>query len=229
MHTTGPQLLLLLDCETTGLDPDLDQLVEVGAVLFSVPHRAVLQQLSVLLPVEQNAAEAINGISPAITHCSIAVDGFMALLVQLACSADALVAHNAAFDRQWLDPLLVTSTKPWICTMSGISWPDLRPNPSVTALALAHGIPVWAAHRALTDCSYLAQVLERAPGLEDLLAEGLLPRSLCVANVSFEQRQQAKDHGFRWLPDRKQWQRELTEAQIDALPFNVTRLEPPPC
>ena len=58
--------LLILDTETTGLDPEVDQVLEVGAILFSVPQRAVLAQLSFLIPVESNAAEPLNGIAPAL-------------------------------------------------------------------------------------------------------------------------------------------------------------------
>jgi DNA polymerase-3 subunit epsilon len=54
--TIPVQTLLIVDTETTGIDAQRDQLVEIGAVLFSVPHRSVMQQLSFLLPVTSNAA-----------------------------------------------------------------------------------------------------------------------------------------------------------------------------
>ena len=63
-----PALLLLVDTETTGLDPASDALCELGAVLFSVPHRAVISQLSFLLPVLTNDAIAINGIEPQLSQ-----------------------------------------------------------------------------------------------------------------------------------------------------------------
>ncbi|MGB5241863.1 MAG: 3'-5' exonuclease, partial [Prochlorococcaceae cyanobacterium] len=63
-----PQHLLILDTETTGLDPERDQCIEVGAVLFHVPSRAVLSQLSLLLPCHSNPAKAINGIDAAVSR-----------------------------------------------------------------------------------------------------------------------------------------------------------------
>ena len=51
-----------------GLEPPQTELCEIGAVLFSVPHRVVLQQLSFLLPVASNDAQAINGIEPRLTQ-----------------------------------------------------------------------------------------------------------------------------------------------------------------
>lgn len=226
--------LLLLDCETTGLEVGTDALCEVGAVLFSVPHRAVLQQLSFLLPVAANGAEAINGIDAALTRVPQPRPEAVALFRAMLNAAGAVVCHNAAFDQPWIERWLAAAGlattkdqgKPWICTCEGISWAGLRPSPSLAALALAHGIPVWAAHRALTDCIYLAQILERDPQLEEHLAEGLQPRRLVAADLPFSRKDEAKEAGFRWLPEAKQWQRRCTAAQIEALPFAVIPLEP---
>jgi DNA polymerase III subunit epsilon len=233
MAPPNPELrsLLLLDVETTGLDPQPDQLCEIGAVLFSLPHRAVIQQLSFLLPVTTNDAEAINGISPGLTQQPAPREPARALFLQLVAQADAFVAHNAGFDRPWIEAFLAASgcqppSTPWICTCEGISWPDLRPNPSLANLALAHGVPVWSAHRALTDCIYLAQILERAPELEQLLAEGLEPRFLVAANLPFSRKDEARQAGFRWHPDTRQWRRRCTTAQIEALPFAVLEVDP---
>jgi DNA polymerase-3 subunit epsilon len=142
----------------------------------------------------------------------------------MADCADAIVAHNAAFDRAWIDPLLPTAL-PWICTCEGIRWPGLRLNPSLTDLALAYDVPVWAAHRALTDCIYLAQVFERDGNLRQHIAEGLEPRRLVIAKVSYDDREQAKTAGFRWDPAARQWSRRCSASEISALPFPVLELE----
>jgi DNA polymerase-3 subunit epsilon len=88
----------------------------------------------------------------------------------------------------------------------------------VRDLALAYEVPVWAAHRALTDCIYLAQVFERCSDLETLLREGSEPRQLYRAQVSFEERHLARDAGFRWNnPVQGAWTRKLSERQLQAL------------
>lgn len=220
-----PTTILLLDTEATGLSPATDSLCEVGAILFSVPHRAVIQQVSFLLPIDANPVEHINGISPELSRL---VDPRQArqLLVAMAAEADAFLAHNAEFDRQWIEPLLppILRSLPWICTCEGIRWPGLRLNPSLTDLALAYGVPVWAAHRALTDCTYLAQVLARDPLLEEHLLQGLEPRRLVVAQVSYDQREQAKAAGFRWDPAARQWSRRCSQSEIEGLGFPVREL-----
>lgn len=222
--TRSVQTLLIVDTETTGIDAQQDQLIEIGAVLFSVPHRSVMQQLSFLLPITSNAAEHINGIAPDLTQMGQPSTPAMDLFLRMADYADAIVAHNAAFDRAWIESLLPASL-PWICTCEGIRWPGLRLNPSLTDLALAYDVPVWASHRALTDCIYLAHVLQRDGNLKQHIAEGLEPRRLVVAKVSYDDREQAKSAGFRWDPSARQWSRRCSESEISALPFPVLEAE----
>jgi DNA polymerase-3 subunit epsilon len=226
----APAFLLIVDTETTGLDPERDRCIEVGAILFDVRHRAVLSQLSFLLPCQTNQAQGVNGIAPELSRQPQPLAPALALLEAMVEASDLLVAHNAAFDAQWFGrgPLPVLNL-PWLCSMEDIRWPaerQLRSRPSVRDLALAYGVPVWAAHRALTDCIYLAQVFERCSELEQLLVEGMEPRQLYRARLSYEERHQARDAGFRWNePVRGAWTRRLSEREAALLPFPVTPVE----
>ena len=120
----------------------------------------MLAQQSFLLPVDSNAAEPINRIPAAVTRRPQPWREALVWFEHLLDAADLLVAHNAAFDRQWFGLGVVpATTTPWLCTMEDIRWPaecQLRSRPSVRDLALAYGVPVWAAHRALSDCIYFA-------------------------------------------------------------------------
>lgn len=233
--------LLIVDVESTGLDPRKDALIEVGAILFDIKHRAVTHQFSALLPsVAPNGAEAVNGISDALLESNAVhrLVGWETYCLQsFYDKADAVVSHKVSFDRPWLEPLLRTDDKgqprnwplkPWICTLQDVRWarPGLKANPSLTRLALAHGVPVWAAHRALTDCTYLAQVLATRQDLPGLLLDAQAPKALYSAAVPYEQRQLAKDAGFLWeghdVP--KTWTRWLREDEIFGLPFKVARV-----
>ena len=230
---SGPTSILILDTETSGLDPAAHACLEVGAILFDVASRSVLAQQSFLLPVDTNAAEPINRIPAAVTRLPQPWSEGLRWFQHLAEAADVLVAHNAAFDRQWfgrgaLPPL----ERPWLCSMEDIRWPadrQLRSRPSVRDLALAYGVPVWAAHRALTDCIYLAEVFARCDDLETLLIRGLEPRRLVRARVSFEERHQAKEAGFRWNdPIKGAWTRRLSERECSELTFPVVAVDVSP-
>jgi DNA polymerase-3 subunit epsilon len=226
----APQRLLILDTETTGLDPQRDRCIELGAVLFDLSRRSVLSQVSLLLPCEQNAAQAVNGIDPELTQQPQPWQQGLQWFEALLASADLVVAHNAAFDRQWFGMApLPAIDKPWLCTMEDIRWPadrNLRANPSVRDLALAYSVPVWAAHRALTDCIYLAQVFERCSDLEQLVQQGLEPRRLYRARLSYEERHRAREAGFRWNePVSGAWSRRLSEREAALLPFPVVPVD----
>ncbi len=221
-----PQRLLILDTETTGLTPERHQCIEVGAILFDVASRSVLSQLSFLLPCERNPAEMVNGIAAAVTRIDQPVETALRLFEDLVASADAVVAHNAAFDRQWFGiGGLPAIERPWICSMEDIRWPEerrLRTTPSVRDLALSYGVPVWAAHRALTDCIYLAQVFERCTDLEMLLQQALEPRLLYRAVLAYSERHLAKAAGFRWnQPLPGAWSRRLSAREAAGLGFEV--------
>ena len=224
--------LLIIDTETTGLDPQLDHCLEVGVILFDVPSRQVLAQHSFLLPVDANAAEAINRIPAAATNLPQPWRPALSYLQSLLDAADVLVAHNAAFDRQWFGRGHLPATdKPWLCSMEEMRWPAerlLRSRPSVRDLALAYEIPVWAAHRALTDCIYLAEVFRRCDELEQLVERGLEPRQLMRAQVSYDDRHLARDAGFRWNePVKGAWARRLSEREARDLDFPVVPVDPP--
>ena len=52
----SPKSLLIVDTETTGLNPESDECIEIGAILFHVNSRSILAQPSLLLPVFPNGA-----------------------------------------------------------------------------------------------------------------------------------------------------------------------------
>lgn len=226
MKSPLTERLLILDTETTALRPEDGDCIEVGAVLFAVASRAVLIQVSFLLPCATNDAETVNGIPAAVSQLAQpwreALNCFLAMVDR----ADVILAHNAAFDRQWFGRgELPALDKPWICSMEDIRWPqekNLRATPSVRDLAIAYGVPVWAAHRALTDCTYLAQVFERCEDLEELLRVAREPRRLYRAQLGYNDRHLAKEAGFRWNdPIPGAWSKRLSEREVAALLFPV--------
>ena len=217
---------LILDTETTGLDKEMDDCMEVGSILFNVKSRSVLAQQSFLLPVEINNAERINNIPAEITRLPQPLFEAIKYFESLVKCSDVIIAHNAEFDKKWFGfnklPLI---EKKWICSMDDITWPSerqLKTRPSVRDLALAYGVPVWNAHRALTDCIYLAEVFKRCGELEKLLIRALEPKVLLRAEISYEKRHLAKDAGFRWNDAIKgAWSRKMSRRDMEKLEFPV--------
>jgi DNA polymerase-3 subunit epsilon len=65
--------LLIIDLETTGLDPEIDSPIELGAILYSIPQRCTIQQISTLFAVVKNPAENINEISAKLSQTVLIV------------------------------------------------------------------------------------------------------------------------------------------------------------
>ena len=226
----SPENILILDTETTGLDNEKDDCLEVGSILFNVKNRSVLAQQSFLLPVEKNNAEKINNIPAEITRLPQPLPEAIKYFESLVRVSDVIVAHNAEFDMKWFGlNKLPQIEKQWICSMDDITWPvdrQLKTRPSVRDLALAYGVPVWNAHRALTDCIYLAEVFKKCSNLEQLLTRALEPKVLLRAEVTYDERHLAKKAGFRWNDAIKgAWSRKMSRRDMEKLEFPVHEVD----
>ncbi len=218
--------VLILDTETTGLDENKDEVIELGCILFHVSSRSVLSQVSFLFPVKTNEAECINGISAEVTNIDQPWQDGLNFFLKLVDYSDLIVAHNVEFDRKWFGKgRLPKLDKHWICSLEDINWSfqkSLKTRPSVTDLALSFSIPVWNLHRALSDCFYISEVFKKCDNLEELLLKATEPRFLYKALVSYEERNLAKNAGFRWnTPVEGAWSKKLTAEEADKLEFKV--------
>lgn len=228
--------LLIIDTETTGIDPNQDRVIEIGALLYSATYQTTLAQLSFLLYAPDNAAEPINQIPVAalsVLSSSIQQQS-LTLLQRMASETNYVVAHNAEFDAQWFDDVTLPILRdchqqplPWLCSMADMTWPKQnRPGQSLINLALAHGIGVSSAHRALTDCQLLAELFNRLESdvLTNLINQAIRPKALFKAMVSYDDRQLAKDAGFKWHAEDKTWRRRMAIEDAARLPFQVIQL-----
>ncbi|MGM0456304.1 MAG: exonuclease domain-containing protein [Cyanobacteriota bacterium] len=215
--------LLILDLETTGLDPSCDRVIELGAILYSVPHRCVLQQLSTLFPVDSNPVERVNRISAEASQQvpELPLGIFTSTLMLWQKDIDYLVAHNANFDKQWFGRgVLPALSKPWLCTYEDFRWPENDKPRNLVQTALNHGIGVSHAHRALTDCQLIAALFDRVENfevvLQDAIARSQEPFVYAIAHVSYEERQNAKDQRFRWNEyiERK-WVKRIRRSELE--------------
>jgi DNA polymerase-3 subunit epsilon len=232
-----PDTLLIVDLETTGLDPIQDQVIELGAILYSVPHCCTLQQFSTLFPVATNAAEKINRISVEASQIIKDIEIPLLQFELWVTQADYLVAHNADFDRKWFGHCgLPTVDKPWLCTYQDFIWDKNHKPASLINTALNHGIGVSHAHRALTDCQLIAAIFDRVGAefngigtfLERAIKRSKEPPIIVVANVSYDDRELAKKQGFIWNKyiERK-WAKQikrsdfLIERETYPFPYDV--------
>lgn len=177
--------ILILDTETTGLYTNKGhKVIEIAVILFNLKYKAVLQSFSTLCPCDENPVEHINHIPSLLTNVTYPYyedretpNGmekryFMDdILYGMAYAAQAIVAHNAAFDRAFVammgecgDDL---SRRKWICTKSNFTWPVHLTRFRLEDVCNGMGVPYINAHRAMNDCQLLAQCFEKVQDLEE--------------------------------------------------------------
>lgn len=162
--------ILILDTETTGLEPSKGaRLIEIGALLYSVTHQVTLQTFSTFLPTAVNEAEHINHIKPEWTRSGYDIVPAFDMLEGMANMADFIVAHNAAFDKKFMQLAEMSDSfyaKRWICTKENFTWPVRLPRMRLEDICHAMGVSYVGAHRALTDVQFLADCFSKIEDLE---------------------------------------------------------------
>ncbi|MGD1874308.1 MAG: 3'-5' exonuclease [Mastigocoleus sp.] len=241
--------VLIVDTETTALEPELGQVIEVGAILYSVKYQTIIQQVATLLPAQNNPAQSINRIdvAPLLEIDEKTANIGLQMIVEMAKKSEfamvhghppSAIAHNAEFDKKWFGiprtgeielPVLVDGGgKPlrWLCTCDDFEFPNqIRQRMSLVDLALAHGIGVYANHRALTDCQLIAWLFDVMEDLQGMFVRAARVKGRYIALVSFEDRGLAKEAGFRWFPKTKTWERVMAKEDVEGLGFGVKLID----
>lgn len=183
--TTLQSTFVALDLETTGLDSDKDQIIEVGAVKFRGSE--VLDTFSSLVNTKRTLTPFIQKLT-GITPQEVSEAPSFSLVGPLFANfvGDApVVGHNVWFDINFLAKAGVHFTSPVFDTRELAAM--LLPNGdySLGVLAKSLGVADWGAHRALGDAqathlvldSLIHRALDMDPGV---IAE--LDRLASIAN-----------------------------------------------
>jgi DNA polymerase-3 subunit epsilon len=226
---------LLLDTETQGLDPKVDQVIEVGVCLYDLELACAIESYAALIRADTNPSERINHIPVGALTDAAPPEEVWTRVDQLASRADVIAAHRSEFDRTFVHwaikaiahPLDALRDAKWICTKTEFDWPGVGYGKSLTELSLAYGLAVMAAHRALDDVETMARILTRVRqlghSLPDLFRRATRPKKRFVAMVSYNMRHLAKEAGFVWDSDRKEWTRNMPPEDTENLSFRVVQ------
>ena len=154
-----PTHLIVLDLETTGLDPFRDQIVELGAL--EVKDGQILRSLQALIAIKGSLPPAIARLT-GITDQEIQAQGQPLAEVLEAFLHFAgelpILSHNASFDRSFLHAACRRLGRPLpdnayidSCALARKLLPDV-PNWKLSTLAAHLDIEIAGQHRSLDDC-----------------------------------------------------------------------------
>jgi DNA polymerase III subunit epsilon len=229
---TSTKLAIFLDLETTGLDHEADEIIELAMLPFrySVDGRIfeVLEPLNMLQ--EPNAGTIpeeivrITGITDEMVRGQKIDEAQVTEFVE---SAAIVIAHNAGFDRKFAEKQFpIFKEKPWACSMIQIPWKEEGfGGVGVECLGLASGF-FFSGHRAVIDCQACIELLsKKLPNSRQLALKPLLEnarKSVCriwAENSRYETKDKLKLRGYRWNDGQngrpKSWYTDVDEGQVE--------------
>ncbi|MGN1243456.1 MAG: exonuclease domain-containing protein, partial [Candidatus Enterosoma sp.] len=160
---------IIFDTETTGLSCRYDRLIEFGAVKVS-PSGQVLDEIDFFINPDTKLSEfsiKVSHITQDMVDHGHPIKKALAMILEF-FGDDILVAHNAAFDYDFLNEALKNNglapiQNPVIDTMqlSRYLYPEMRSHRE-EALASKLGVPFdkEGAHRANYDAEHLGKIFE---------------------------------------------------------------------
>ncbi len=224
--------VLVLDTETTGLEAGRDQVIELALLRVAIDSATGLPVGQVV--VYDGLEDPGRPLPAAITQITGISDDMVkgqrldeARIAELCQGVDLVIAHNAAFDRPFVEARLPEFARlPWACSFAELDWKARgQGSARLESLALACGW-FYSAHRAETDCHALLAVLARplatlgtlatdtrlvepphlATGLAVLLASaGRVHHRLQATGAPFEAKDLLKSRGYRWDAPQRVW------------------------
>ena len=233
--TGGPtRRVLVLDTETTGLDWRAESIIELAMLAVDVD----LQTGKPVGEVEvyEDFEDPGRPIPPEIVKLtgitSQDVKGQKlneAKIKDMVERADLIVAHNAGFDRPFVENRLeVFEHKAWACSFQGINWKAQGMGSAKLEFLCSELGWFYDAHRAQVDCHALLRVLSSplqsdnsegsSTGLQLLFKAAENARTVVKAFGSpFETKDKLKARGYRWDAEARVWYTAVKSAEaLDA-------------
>src|SRR6516165_9539664 len=227
---SSPKLVAaVVDVETTGTNPDCDKIIELGICLFEYDRET--GRIYKVLGCWEWFEDPGCPIPPEITNITGITNQMVAgqridyqAINDLLKQVVLVIAHNAAFDRRFLEKRLPAfAAKHWAYSRSDIDWKAEGIRSSALEF-IAYGLGFFHdGHRAASDCrATLHALAQPLPGtgrlaLQVLLEKARLPTwRLWARNAAIEKKDLLKARGYSWSPGEagrpKCWYRDVSDA-----------------
>lgn len=209
-RSTTDRIGLIIDLETTGLDTERNEVLEIAAIKFGYDAD---DRITGVIDTFQGFQQPSATIEPAITVLTGITDAMVeghhidsAALAQFVADVHITIAHSANFDRKVAErhwPLFANCH--WACSATGIDWKAHGLGGARLAYLLSEYGLFHNAHRALDDCHAVLEILARdLPGTEQSGLAALLDRArrpqhrIWADGAPFALKDTLKQRGYRW-------------------------------
>lgn len=222
----GGRIIAICDVETTGLNINHDQIIELaimlvvvdaeGSIVGVMPPRSWLEDPGA--PLDPRII-AITGITDADV-AGHRIDDRQALA--MLARASLAIGHNAKFDSNFVERRFPSAAgKDWACSCTEIDWPMLGFDSRVQGYLLMQSGWFNTAHRAAADVWSLYWLLQQQRGEQTLLQRLLLASDKPTLRIDaryapYRLKDDLKQRGYRWDGDDKVWWNEIAEGACKA-------------
>jgi len=219
----------IVDVETTGMNFEEDQIIELGLIVFE--YGAESGQVGPVVGRYGGLEDPGRPIPPETTKIHGITDEMVrgkrldeAAIGQVLRGVSLVIAHNAGFDRPFLEGRLpLFAGLHWGCSIRDVHWKAHGyGSSSLEFLAYRNGF-FFDAHRAETDCLAVLAVLANPLGetgqtaLHALLESARQPAYRVAALRShIDTKDLLKARGYRWNPEGRVWVGEFAAADRDS-------------
>ena len=229
--------ILCLDVESTGLNPEKDQITEWGAALYDSDTKQPVRVSGFLIKgvfISEEITRITHITQSMVDTYGVSPEAGLSAIYGLAQQAEMLCGHNFPFDRSFLDAESKRQGKALITLPHIDTRTDLPPeaykkgkSASLRYLAADHGF-CYDAHRAVNDVLATLKLLSMYD-LDTIIKRSQIPNVEVRAVVDYNDRLLAKERGYYWKSELKQWRKPMkadeVQAEKDAAPFSVILVE----
>lgn len=217
---------LFVDVETTGLEPRTDAIIQFCGVPFDyAPSSGRIHRLYPAITCYEDPGRPIppfvvekTGITDAMVAGQHLDEGAIGAALG---EAVLVIAHNAAFDRAFLDKRLPAfADKHWACSQVDVPWATHGyDSAKLEFLLYKHARTFYEAHRADEDVyagiHLLATPLaDGVPPMRLLLESARRPMWRVTATAApFDAKDLLKGRSYKWNPQKSAWWRDISDAE----------------
>lgn len=234
---------VILDVETTGLNHERDEVIQIALRPFFVnPSTGEVSGVKRPIEFKQQPSSSLPSIITEITGFTDSdLEGHSidwSKVAKVLGYCQFIVAHNASFDRKWVEKALKDNGQPvptdaiWGCSMSQVDWNSIcRASKALEVLCAWHGF-FYDSHNAVADVDATLHLLRKNKYMKEMLVNASQSDyHVFAANSLREENVILKQGRYRWNPDLVCWWKStnnIAEAERECkwLKENLSKVEP---
>lgn len=233
--------LVVIDTETTGLNHEKDEIIELGYTIIEFDREGNLYDVVERFDQFQEPSNKISDEIFAVTGISnedVAGKSIDWEAVENSFNEHDVVlfiAHNAGFDRKFLEHKSeIFKNVLWGCSQSMVNYLDLFGSSKNNQEFLVWKVcdSFYDAHRAIDDVNALSFLISHKDENDKTILKHILeavkqPDFIVQAkNAPFDDKDALKNMGCQWNATKKVWQIKTTKDNVESVKSMIKKASP---